>query len=190
MEGCTTSAISGQFCNQSVTSLSCLDGYSLPEIGLNGSLNQSMGNVMSCKDGDSCHAYSESNVYSFDILGITERVILTASNVRFNQSQSSNSTKNGNHIPLMIYVRYRAMPLTTLHDYSGDITDVPLVILSPKIGRWYIIVQPTNMSEMVGKVQDVNTEVCYSLQSQILQCPVDKAGLNCTWERYMLQVEL
>nr|GMD62331.1 Transmembrane protein like [Ipomoea batatas] len=190
VEGCTTSAISGQFCNQSVTSLSCLDGYSLPEIGLNGSSNQSTGNVMSCKVDDSCHGYRDSNVYSFDIVGITERVILTASNVRFNQSQSSNSTKNGSHIPLMIYARYRAMPLTTLHDYSGHITDAPLVMLSPKIGRWYIIVQPANVSEMVGKAQDVDKEVCYSLQSQILQCPVDKAGLNCTWERYMLQTVL
>ncbi|RAL54162.1 hypothetical protein DM860_004633 [Cuscuta australis] len=183
VEGCTTSAVSGQFCNQSVTPLLCKDGYTLPETGLKTNLG---GNVISCQGADevSCRGYGEFDVYYFDVFGITERVILTASNVRLKQSHFSNVTEKDNRIPLMVYLRFRAMPLTTMHDYSGDITDAPLVILSPKIGRWYVTVQPLNMSETV------NASICYSLRTEILQCPVNKAGLTCTWERYMLQAVL
>ncbi|CAH9093128.1 unnamed protein product [Cuscuta epithymum] len=182
VEGCTTPTMSGPFCNQSVTPISCMDVYTPPAIGLKDNL---AGNVISCNgvDEERCYGYWESSAYySFDVLGITERVIVRALNVKSKQSQFANSTRNDNHIPVMVYLRYRALPSTTLHDYSGDITDGPLVILSPKIGRWYITAQPI--------VQDANASTCLSLRSEIFQCPVNKAGLNCTWERYMLQTVL
>ncbi|XP_059651373.1 uncharacterized protein LOC132298983 [Cornus florida] len=186
VEGCTAPMLWGQYCNQTINPISCVDTYNST------SLNQTAANVVSCSNTDenSCHGDSESKVYSLDVVGIAEQLTVMAAKVRFNDTPSSNGTGDGSGIILMCYARHGAMPLATLHDYSGDINKAPLVIRSPKVGRWYISIQPVNISKEVGGVHNNSRTVCYSFYWQVLQCPVEKAGLNCTWERYTLQTVL
>ncbi|KAI3719465.1 hypothetical protein L6452_20364 [Arctium lappa] len=173
VEGCLSPSISGQFCNQTIDHLSCVDQ------------NSTNGIIASCRnDGErSCIHRNESKLYSLNLLGVSEEIIISTTNVIFNRTQS-NGASDGSRIILMCYARHGAISSSSAHDYSGDINSTPLVIRSPKVGRWYITVLPLS-NETVG-----NMTVCYSLEWKLLHCPIDKAGLNCTWERYMLQTIL
>ncbi|PWA53434.1 transmembrane protein-related protein [Artemisia annua] len=177
VEGCLSPSMSGQFCNHTVDHLSCVDQ------------NSTQGIITSCRNngGSSCIHQNESKLYSLDLLGVSEEIVISASNVIFNQTQLSNRANNGSsNIVLMCYARHGGISSSLVHDYSGNINNNPLVIRSPKVGRWYITVIPLNISN--GAVETMS--VCYSLEWKILRCPLDKAGLNCTWERYMLQTIL
>ncbi|KAJ0435162.1 putative EGF-like domain, Atu1913-like superfamily protein [Helianthus annuus] len=173
VEGCMSPSISGQFCNETIDHLSCVDQ------------NSTQGIVTSCKsDGErSCIHQNESKLYSLDLLGVMEEITISATNVIFNQSQRSNGANNGSNIILMCYARHGSISSPSTHDYSGNINNAPLVIRSPKVGRWYITVTTLNVSKETAG----STDVCYSLEWKLLQCPINKAGLNCTWERYTLQ---
>ncbi|KAF8379550.1 hypothetical protein HHK36_028990 [Tetracentron sinense] len=189
VEGCTTSTMWGQYCNQTVDPLSCTqsDVYKRPK---NAEMyNQTVENVIACRNSfeASCHGDTELRVYSLEVVGMAEQLTIVATDVRFNQTPSSNNTGNVSGIVLMCYVRYGAMPVATLHDYSSDISKDPIVIQSPKVGRWYITIRPVNESKVLGGMQGKNINVCYSMEWQVLQCPVGKAGSNCTWEKFMLQ---
>ncbi|KAL9435145.1 hypothetical protein AB3S75_021415 [Citrus x aurantiifolia] len=129
VEGCTTSTMWGQYCNQ--------NSFDSP-----------------------CHGNGEIKVFFLDVLGIAEQLIIMAMNVTFSMTQSNN-TLNAGGANIMCFARHGAMPSEILHDYSGDISNGPLIVDSPK--------------------------VCYSLEWQVLECPMGKAGLNCKWERYILQ---
>ncbi|KAL3536800.1 hypothetical protein ACH5RR_000166 [Cinchona calisaya] len=188
VEGCIAPMVSGQFCNQTVNLLTCVDDYNLTESSSdNRTSNQVAENVVVCRNADDriCHTDNAPKVFSLNVMEFAEKLIITASNIGFNQTQSSNSTSNAGGIILICYARHGAMPLSTLHDYSGNISEAPLIVPTPKLGRWYVTVQPVNLPNN-GGVRDVSTEVCYSLEWQVLQCPVDKAGPNCSWERYRL----
>ncbi|KAI3681788.1 hypothetical protein L6452_36593 [Arctium lappa] len=174
VEGCMGPFVSGPFCNQTIDQLSCVEQ------------NSTQGSVVSCRNNDenSCSSPKEPKVYSLDLLGVSEEITISTTNVKFNQTQDG--TSNQNNIGLMCYARHGAMPSPSNHDYSGNILDSPLAIRSPKVGRWYITVIPLNLSN--GTVG--NMKACFSLSWQVRQCPQSKAGLNCTWERYMLQTIL
>ncbi|KVH97261.1 Protein of unknown function DUF3522 [Cynara cardunculus var. scolymus] len=161
VEGCLSPAVSGQFCNQTIDHLSCVDQ------------NSTNGIITSCKnDGErSCIHGNESKLYSLDLLGVSEELIISATNVIFNQTQS-NGASDGSRVVLMCYARHGAISSSSAHDYSGDINSAPLVIRSPKVGRWYITVVPLS-NETVG-----NMTLCYSLEWKLLHCPIDKTGLN------------
>lgn len=193
--GCSTSTMSGQYCNQTVTFLTCSQSENFNFTGNLSdakSYNQSTQNVVSCRNSlqDSCHGDGEPKVYSLDVVGIAEQVTIFATDVRFNGTPSINNGANVSAIALMCYARYGAISLPTLHDYSGDINISPLVIRLPKVGRWYITILPANISKEIGEVQNISTKACYSMVWQVLQCPVGKAGLDCTLEKYTLQVGL
>lgn len=159
VEGCVSPSISGQFCNQTVDHLSCVDQKS------------TQGIITSCKNDfeGSCIDSNESKLYSLDLLGISEEIMIS-----LKSNNSSNTT-------LMCYARHGAIPSSSTHDYSGNVNNAPLVIRSPKVGRWYFTILPLNFS-------NEDTKFCYSLEWKLLRCPINKAGLNCTWERYTLQV--
>lgn len=110
-------------------------------------------------------------------------------NVTFSMTQSNN-TLNAGGANIMCFARHGAMPSEILHDYSGDISNGPLIVDSPKVGRWYITIIPVNLSKELGETRNAGIQVCYSLEWQVLECPMGKAGLNCKWERYILQVRL
>ncbi|XP_052193210.1 uncharacterized protein LOC127801820 isoform X2 [Diospyros lotus] len=193
VEGCTTPVLGGQYCNQTVDLLSCDDSYNLTG-NLSGTNlnNQTTENVVFCRNsnGDSCHGGSEQKIFSLDVMGITEQLTITATDVRLNETTSSNGTVSGSGIILTCYARHGAIPLPTRHDYSTNISVDPLVIGMPKVGRWYIAIHLVNLSKEIGEIENMNMKVCYSLDWLVLQCPEEKAGLNCTWERYMLQTVL
>lgn len=166
----------GQYCNQTIESLSCASANTF-----NSSLNLSdpssynrTRNSISCKDsfGTSCHQNGEPKVYTLDITGLAEELRITAGNLSFNSSGGDS---------LMCIVRHGAMPSAALHDFSGDIDKGPLVIRSPKIGRWFIMFLPRNLSD---------NKVCYAVESNVLQCPLGKSGPNCLWEKHILRVRL
>ncbi|XP_044493880.1 uncharacterized protein LOC123217147 isoform X2 [Mangifera indica] len=191
VEGCTTSTIWGQFCNQTVNSLFCVQSNSY---NLTGNIsdsevnNRTTVNVVSCRNSFNtlCHGIGETNVYSLDVVGITEQLTIMAMNVRFNMTPSNN-TVNVTGTSMMCFARHGALPSATLYDFSADIHQDPLTIPSPKVGRWYITVIPVNLSKEIGDIHDIYAQVCYSLEWQVLECPMGKAGPNCTWERYNLQ---
>ncbi|XP_057511462.1 uncharacterized protein LOC130793676 [Actinidia eriantha] len=180
VEGCTSTMLWGQYCNQTVDLLSCNDTYNLTE------------NVVFCTNsgGNSCHGIGNPKIFSLDVLGLAEQITIMATNVRFNETASSNGTGNGSGITLMCYARHGTIPVATLHDYSASINEGPLVIRLPRVGRWYIAIHLVNFPKEIVGVQDTNGKVCYSLDWQVLQCPEGKAGLNCTWERYTFQTVL
>ncbi|GAV79466.1 DUF3522 domain-containing protein [Cephalotus follicularis] len=194
VEGCTTITMLGQYCNQTVDLLSCdeSDSHNITEIFSDvNSSDQTIGNLVSCRNSveSSCLGDGEPKVYYLEVVRITEQLTIMATNVRFSLT-SSNNTGNINDTTLMCFARHGAMPSALLHDYSGDVNKAPLVIRSPKIGRWYITILPVNLSKELGGVQDNNIQVCYSMNPQLLECPAGKAGSNCTWETYILQTVL
>lgn len=178
----------GKFCNQKVNRLSCKANHTLTGIGKKNELYRATGkNVISCgnANGITCHENGVPKAYSLDVEGIGEKLLISVANLSFNGAQNSNVT--GSYY-VMCYARYGGMPLETVYDFSGDISKVPLVIQFPKAGHWYITVQPIDRSTKSKGTQNNSLKVCYLLEWQVLWCPVGKAGLNCTSERYMLQV--
>ncbi|EOX95909.1 Transmembrane protein-related, putative [Theobroma cacao] len=189
VEGCTTSTMQGQYCNQTVDLLSCGRSGSYNSSGnlsVLGFHNQSM---VSCRNNfeTSCHGAGEMKIYSLEILRIAELLTISVKNVRL---RPLNSTGNSSRIDVMCFARYGAMPSATLHDYSGNLNKSPLVIHSPKAGRLYITILPLNLSKEIGVAQGNASTVCYSLELQALECPLGKAGPTCSAERYMLQTVL
>ncbi|KAL6494003.1 hypothetical protein OROGR_031912 [Orobanche gracilis] len=187
VEGCTTSMMLGRFCNQTINMLSCNDSYNLSEIGLGRELYKRMGkNIIACTNANGivCHQDDRPKIYLLDVLGTSEKLIFAVANLTFDEIQTSNVT---NSRALLCYARHGAMPFLTVYDFSGDISKTPLVIDFPKAGRWYITVQPIDISNKSEAVQNKSSRSCYLLDWQVVWCPVGKAGLNCTFERYMLQ---
>lgn len=191
VEGCTTSTMSGQYCNQTVNPLSCVlsDSSNFTEsLSID---NQTTENFISCRSSfeNSCHVDGEPKIYFLDVMGLPEQLSVTVMNVRFNGT-SSNFTGNVSEINVMCLARHGTIPLPNLDDYSTNINKAPLVIRSPKVGRWYFTILPVNLSKEIGGIQDPTIKVCYSMEWKVLECPLGKAGLNCTQERYMLQTVL
>ncbi|KAL0379494.1 UNVERIFIED_CONTAM: hypothetical protein Sangu_0013700 [Sesamum angustifolium] len=160
VEGCMTSLMLGPFCNQTVNMLSCNANNNLTGAG--------MDNECRCDR-------------------ITEALFIAAANITFNQTQPSNITRSR---VLMCYARHGSTPLEKTYDFSGDLSKAPLVINFPKAGRWFITIRPIDISNKSEEVQSNSSKVCYLLDWQVFQCPFDKAGLNCTMEKYMLQTVL
>lgn len=188
VEGCVIPMIWGKYCNQTIDQLSCVNSYNLTN-HTDGN-NQTAESMTTCKNDDekSCSRESELKVYYLDIMGTSQKIIISVNNIKLNQTQFSNATTNSSSIVLMCYARHGAMPVETLHDYSGNINNASLVIQTPKVGRWYIAIQPVNISKALGGPQATNIKVCYSLDWQVLQCPFGKAGSSCSSETYALQV--
>ncbi|XP_027772060.1 uncharacterized protein LOC107002631 isoform X2 [Solanum pennellii] len=183
VEGCTNSAMLGKFCNQTISLLSCSDTYISPQSGI--------ANMTTCGGTEkSCLDVAGSKVYSLDVVSIAEEIIITALNITFTQLQRSNGAINSSGHPLMCYVRHGTLPQPQLYDYSADINRSPLVIPLPRLGRWYIKILPANLSESTSAIQEMNSTICFSLEWQVLRCPVDKAGLNCTTAKYTFQTFL
>lgn len=173
VDGCKTPLVLGQFCNQTVDSLSCTNrSENDPNDQTSNQLEE---NIVACRSvgGRTCHGDDESKLFSLNVVGMAEKLIIKASNVTSN-----------NGIFFISYARHGAIPLSTLHDYSGNISEAPLIIESPKLGRWYVMVQPVISSNRTG------AKVCYSLEWQVIQCPLGTTGPNCTFKTYMLQAVL
>ncbi|KAL8499938.1 hypothetical protein ACS0TY_019805 [Phlomoides rotata] len=189
VEGCSTLTMLGQFCNQTVNMLSCNDGYNLTGIRLQNELYKGMeNNAIACRDANGivCHE-GEPKIYVLDVMGIGEELFIAVANLTFSQTQPSNITRN---LSLLYYARYGMMPLKAVYDFSGDLSKAPLVIKFPKAGRWYITIQPSDvLNRSEAGVRD-SLKTCYLLIWQVFQCPLGKAGLNCTFERYNLQTVL
>ncbi|CAK7348855.1 unnamed protein product [Dovyalis caffra] len=191
VEECATSTMWGQYCNQTIDPLSCYqaDSYNQTEI-ISGSNLQTIQNVISCKNLESsCHGEGEPKVYALEVLGMAEQLTIMATNVSLTAAPS-NSIVNADVANLMYFARHGAMPSMALYDYSGDMSKAPLIIRLPKVGRWFVTILPTNLSKEVGGIQGNNLQVCYSITWQVLKCPVGKAGLNCSSDKYMLQTVL
>lgn len=194
VEGCTTSTTWGPYCNQTVDPLSCVppDSY-FPAGDLTGAMsyNQTNQNVVSCKSSfeTSCLGDGEQKVYSLDFVGVAEQLTIMAMDIKVNVTAANNSG-NVSGINLMCFARHGAIPSATLHDYSSNISVARLSIRSPKVGRWYIAILPVNISKELGRTRNTTTKVCYFMKTQVHECPIGKAGSNCTWERYVLQTVL
>ncbi|KAL5572905.1 hypothetical protein UlMin_022502 [Ulmus minor] len=194
VEGCTTSTMWGQYCNQTIQTLLCapMNSYNFTEnISEDKLYNQTMKNTIACKNniGTSCQGDGEIKVYVLDVMGVAEELNILVTDISFNLI-SSNNSGDVSELNLMCFARHGAVPSLTQHDYSSNINKAPLVIRSPKIGRWYMTLLPINLSKEHGGIEDANVTVCYSMESKVLECPVGKAGPNCKWEKYILQTVL
>ncbi|KAG9132534.1 hypothetical protein Leryth_008451 [Lithospermum erythrorhizon] len=190
VEGCTTSMMLGQFCNQTTEPLMCTRSYNLSGSGHNNRPRDQMaGNVISCRSSDAvtCHEDGGPKIYSLNLLEMAEKLTVTASDVQINQTDSLNHPSN---MMIMCYARQGALPSKVVHDYSGNIYAAPLVIEAPRLGFWYILVDLVNLTDEVERVQGNKIKICYSLGFDVVQCPVDKAGSRCSWERYDVQTVL
>lgn len=192
VEGCTTQTMWGQYCNQTIYPLSCsLSGrYNGAENSSEAnSYNRTMDYGIFCKNDleTSCQGEWEPKFYSLDVVGISQELNIVAVDVWLNET-SSNNTRNGSDINLMCFARHGALPSESLHDYSSNINKNTMVINFPKVGRWYITILPVNFTKVLGGSLDTSIGVCYSMEVKLLECPLGKAGANCTWETYTLQV--
>lgn len=182
--------MSGEFCNITVNPLSCTasDVYN----SLKPSVKKpTIENAMTCKSNFEtlCAEEGVPNLYSLDITNAVEELTIIAGNIKLNITPSSNAS-GVSDVKLLCFARHGAMPTNSLYDYSSDLNKSALVIHSPLIGRWYISVLPVNLTKTFGDTHDGDVNVCYSLESQMLQCPFGKAGPNCTMSSYTLQVVL
>ncbi|EHA8592598.1 putative Transmembrane protein [Cocos nucifera] len=148
-------------------------------------------NLITCNNPmeSSCLYQGELKFYFLDILGLASQFKITVTDFRLNQTSSMNDPSNSSRMLLMCYVRFDAMPLRTLHDHSADISRAPLIVKSPKIGRWFIAIEAVKQTEVNGVIQEAHPEArpCFSFQWQVNECLGGKAGVNCTWETYVLQ---
>lgn len=180
----------GRYCNQTIDSLSCAlsNSYNGTNSAFAVNYNQTE-SVLSCKNSfeTSCLGSEEVKIYYFDILEMAEELTVMATDVRFNPAPSKN-TGNSIGINLIFLVRHGSIASSAQHDYSVNISSMPLVIQMPKLGRWYVTILPSNFSKQTGGAQVSNATVCFSIMLQVLECPVGRAGPNCLWERYELQV--
>lgn len=191
VEGCSPSTMFGQYCNQTVDPLSCSlsDGRSIAENVLEAmSYNQTVESLVACRSTftTSCLGEGETKMYYLDVESVAEELTISATDVRLNITQSDNSS-NVSGISLTGLARLGAIPSAALHDDSSNLNTGPLVIRSPKVGRWYISIGPFNLSKELGSIPANNVRICYSMESYLLQCPYGKTGPNCTWNRYVLQ---
>ncbi|KAF6157692.1 hypothetical protein GIB67_037265 [Kingdonia uniflora] len=184
VDGCTTSTMWGPFCNQTVLPLSCAQSdvknshiRNLPDVV---KFNQTLENIITCRNyiETSCQNHSEEQIYLLDVAG-------SAQLLKIMLKTPANETGNAG---INLYTRHGAIPSSTLHDYYTDISTAPLVINSPKVGRWYFVTGLSNQTNVSGVIQEQN--ICYSLDWEVHECPAGKAGPNCTWESYMLQTFL
>ncbi|KAL2335992.1 hypothetical protein Fmac_010438 [Flemingia macrophylla] len=187
VEACSNSMMRGELCNSTVYPLSCSvsDAYNTMKEMVKKPL---MENVMTCKSNIETFCVQEGvpELYSLEITNVAEELTIIAANVRFNTT-ASNNTAGANDVNLMCFARHGAIPSNTLHDYSGDLNKAPLIIRSPLIGSLYISILPVNVTKKFGGTQYDNLKVCYSMESQVLRCPLGKAGPNCTMDSYTLQ---
>ncbi|XP_004492771.1 uncharacterized protein [Cicer arietinum] len=184
VEACTNSMMSGNFCNSPIYPFSCTTS-DVNNNALEATANKPMlENSVTCKSimETFCAHEGVSNFFTLDIINVAEEFTVMASDVKFNVTPS-NKMSGANDVSLMCFVRHSTVPSVTSYDYSSDLNKGPLVIRSPLIGRWYITIVPINLKKM----QDSNVRVCYSVESHVLQCPIGKAGPNCTMDIYMLQ---
>ncbi|KAE9595498.1 hypothetical protein Lalb_Chr17g0339421 [Lupinus albus] len=192
VDACINSMMMGEFCNNTVYPLSCTtyEVYksSAPKDTV---MRPLMENAITCKSNFDTFCVEEGviNTYSFDVINVAQELTINAVNIRFNNT-SSNNTSSANDFKLMCFARHGAMPSESLHDYSSDLTKGPLIIRSPLMGQLYIIVSPLNLTKEFGGTHGSDVKVCYSLESQVLQCPLGKAGPNCTMGSYTLQTVL
>ncbi|KAK8693540.1 hypothetical protein V6N13_071118 [Hibiscus sabdariffa] len=186
VEGCTTSLMQGQYCNQTIEMLSC--GRSGNGSG-NGSVSGLNRNMVTCRNNfeTSCLGDGEMKIYALEILQIVESLTLSIQNPML---RPLNSTGNSTRVDLMCFTRYGSMASATVHDYSGNLNQSPLVIHFPKVGVWYFSILALNLSKEIGGAPSNVSNVCYSLELEELECPSAKAGPNCSSERYMLQTVL
>lgn len=146
-------------------------------------------NFITCNDSieSSCLANGDWSIYAMELVSVTSQFVISLTDLSFNQTPS---TGNSSGIMLMSYVRYNAMPLKSLHDYSSDLSVAPLIVKSPKIGRWFIAFQAVNQTESSGVMHETffGGTTCFSVLLQVPECNSGKAGLNCSWEAHTLQV--
>ncbi|XP_057454664.1 uncharacterized protein LOC130746140 isoform X1 [Lotus japonicus] len=187
---CTNSMMSGKFCNSTVYPLSCTtsDVYDTLKATIKKPI---MENATTCKSKIETFCVQEGlpNFYSLDISNVVEEVTIMVANVRLNITSSSNAS-GASDVNLLGFARHGAIPADSVFDYSSNLNKAPMVIRSPRIGRLYISILPVNLTKKFGGTQDGNVKVCYSMESQVLQCPLGKAGPNCTMGSYNLQTVL
>lgn len=145
--------------------LSCIQSYT------NASLQAGPTSITCSNSNDSCLNQGESSkLYYMDIVTIPSQ---------FNISLETTSSSGGG--TLIGYVRYDTLPVVDAYDYSLQIGGVPLTVDFPRIGRWYIIVQASNFTDM-------NSTICFSLEWQAIGCANGKTGINCSWDALALEV--
>ncbi|XP_042001926.1 uncharacterized protein LOC121751274 [Salvia splendens] len=186
VEGCTTPTMWGQFCNQTVNVLSCSESYNLTATGLeNGSFKGMNNNAVACRNANGIVCHEEGpDIYSLDVMGMVKEISIAVTNLTLNGTNPSNMAGN---FSLMCYARHGAVPLKSVYDFSIDISKASLVINFPKAGRWYITVQAVDNSNTSEMGQGHSFKTCYLLVWQVNRCPLERGGLNCTFETHNLQ---
>ncbi|KAL8138493.1 hypothetical protein V2J09_004494, partial [Rumex salicifolius] len=195
LEGCISQNSWGQYCNQTIESLSCAQSYMKTSSEFDSVAdmqNQTAEFVIPCRSSveEFCLENSEQKLFSMEMFSPAQELIVQASGVRLNGTLSLNGTANSSGFELMCYARYGAMPSELMHDYATDINKSPLIVQSPNLGNWYVIVTPGNATEFMGKDHTNSGKICFSLDWLVVRCPEGKAGFNCSWEIHKLQTVL
>lgn len=119
VEGCPPSTMFGQYCNQTVEPLSCSfsDGHNLAENVLEAiSYNQTVESLVVCSTfKTSCLGDGETKMYYLDVESVAEELIISATDMRLNLTQSDNSS-NVSGISLMGFACLGSIPSAALHD--------------------------------------------------------------------------
>ncbi|KAK6935415.1 NGX6/PGAP6/MYMK [Dillenia turbinata] len=168
VEGCSHDLMWGVICNHPFQQLSC----DKPESGFYDKVRE---HLLVCRKSlsASCHKGNDAKHYTWIAERTVEEFMIKATNITFG---------NNNGTGLWCYARYEAMPTKTSHDYSIDLNKGPLVIPSPKIGRWNFAIEFVNWETLNTK-----QKLRYDLEWHILECPLGKAGPNCTWDSHKLK---
>lgn len=145
--------------------------------------------VMCNTSNITCIGNRGAKFYSLKVTHSVPLFEIMAIEVKFSQTTTINNRKNIEGISLTCYVRHNAIPSREMHDNSADLMTSSLIISSPKVGRWYVAVEVVNKTKVNNgtKESDFSDNLCFSFNWQIRECPDGKAGLNCSWQKYILQ---
>jgi len=149
------------------------------------------GAIVTCSGSShSCHGELSRKLFFLDVQNLSEEMVLTSKNVKLRYKKATRFNNNsGDQVSLMCYARNGATPTDRLFDYSGDISKAPLVIKLPRLGTWYFYIVPirTHGSSNESGMHPM-PQLCHSLHWEVFGCPSGKAGPNCSWERYTIEV--
>ncbi|CAI9094119.1 OLC1v1029804C4 [Oldenlandia corymbosa var. corymbosa] len=188
VKDCKNQSKRGQLCSKSIEELSCHNS-SLCELGQSDESSKNYTGVsvrcLTCKKifKESDLQDLASKTYFLDMPHPVEELMI--SGIDLKSSEAHHTEKIGNS--LMCYARYGAVP-GDVYDYAVDLTKMPLKISLPKIGTWYFNMQLIDeLNVQLRRLQN-SSELRYSVEWDVVECPDGNAGPNCSWLRYMLQV--
>ncbi|KAJ8435107.1 hypothetical protein Cgig2_001982 [Carnegiea gigantea] len=187
VEACNDTKTWGQYCDKKLHQLPCEGAHNDDDEPKDATIQ---GKRVTCTGSSHpCHIDLSPELFFLEVKDLSEELVLISKNVTLNDKATRLNNKRRGQVSLVCYARLGAIPTTKLFDYSSDISNTPLVIKLPKLGTWYFYVVPAVRKHGLPSESWMHPtpQLCHSLHWDVLRCASEKAGPNCSWERYTIE---